>query len=868
MANPKITVEVGDIGASRTKKNLDGVTEAARRTQRASDAMANRAARQRLQLTRVAESLKNLQARLTDLGAQQRVPFLMQTLSQQIRGFEKAAKTGTLTTVDLSRRLQGVSRTTGTANRAMRGWSKEVRSTVSPMQGAAAAGGKWNEILRDMETAAILGLGPLSALGARIRALGVLFNRSSLGIAAFFTGITAAIVAIVSLSVGAFRAARDMENFESRLMGVSGSVELAQREIRKISEIALKTGADVRASISGYTDLAAAARGTGLEGVTLRKIFEDITKATVGLRLNSQSTDRIFTALTQAMSKGVLRAEELNQQLGDHLPGAQKLAADALGVTTTELNKMLKSGEIITRDFLPKFAAELAKVFGTTAGRSDAIATSFNRVASAAFEFFLAMDDLLGISSKVVAVLNALASAIEAVNGLFENEAITNVKRFSTELEQFLKISELMGGASSKAEIQDFMKEAKDNINDIGELIREQHEKVNRLKSGGFAARFGGNSAAVKRETEELNRLTDMRDKLIEGTMKLNNLRVREKDAIDDITKAEERLQRIMDEASDSIVMQRKTLIALSEGTPEAINNIDALKEAQDKLRGFNSKELESFASKRGQSVHELTSELHRLIQEAKELKDVENAINNTRTAQEKYNAEISKLEHLKNIYPKAADAIERAMDQAKRAMLESDEGFQLVVRQMNNFGDTLVDVSTGAKKPVEAIKALFKDMVDDILKQLIRLQVVNPILNSIFGLRSQESGGGGFGTGGGGFFGSFLQGFAGGFGGGGGASTVPLSRAEGGPTFPNVPTIVGERGPELLMPKGHGNVIPNHALGGQYTYVQQINVSPGVPEAVRREIHQLRPMLMKDALNAMTSVRRVGGRGRAAVSG
>jgi hypothetical protein len=38
---------------------------------------------------------------------------------------------------------------------------------------------------------------------------------------------------------------------------------------------------------------------------------------------------------------------------------------------------------------------------------------------------------------------------------------------------------------------------------------------------------------------------------------------------------------------------------------------------------------------------------------------------------------------------------------------------------------------------------------------------------------------------------------------------------AEGGPAAAGIPYLVGERGPELFIPKVAGAVVPNHALGG-----------------------------------------------------
>lgn len=57
--------------------------------------------------------------------------------------------------------------------------------------------------------------------------------------------------------------------------------------------------------------------------------------------------------------------------------------------------------------------------------------------------------------------------------------------------------------------------------------------------------------------------------------------------------------------------------------------------------------------------------------------------------------------------------------------------------------------------------------------------------------------------------------------------SGVPLNvigsvgrRASGGPVSAGMPYVVGEHGPELIVPSSNGTVVPNHALGGGDTYV------------------------------------------------
>lgn len=51
--------------------------------------------------------------------------------------------------------------------------------------------------------------------------------------------------------------------------------------------------------------------------------------------------------------------------------------------------------------------------------------------------------------------------------------------------------------------------------------------------------------------------------------------------------------------------------------------------------------------------------------------------------------------------------------------------------------------------------------------------------------------------------------------------------RAMGGPVAAGMPYVVGERGPELFVPRGSGTIIANNKLGGTGTYNITVNASP-----------------------------------------
>ena len=82
----------------------------------------------------------------------------------------------------------------------------------------------------------------------------------------------------------------------------------------------------------------------------------------------------------------------------------------------------------------------------------------------------------------------------------------------------------------------------------------------------------------------------------------------------------------------------------------------------------------------------------------------------------------------------------------------------------------------------------------------------------------------------------------------------------------PGVPTLVGERGPELIVPSSTGTIMNNMNTknaggGGVATIVNQtINVSAGVSQTVRAEMMSLLPRFKQDTMSAVVDAKRRGG--------
>ena len=80
-------------------------------------------------------------------------------------------------------------------------------------------------------------------------------------------------------------------------------------------------------------------------------------------------------------------------------------------------------------------------------------------------------------------------------------------------------------------------------------------------------------------------------------------------------------------------------------------------------------------------------------------------------------------------------------------------------------------------------------------------------------------------------------------------------------------PYMVGERGMEMFVPNQSGSIIPNNAMGGGGTVVNQvINVTTGVQQTVRAEIMTLMPQIANAAKSAVADANLRGGSYRSAL--
>ena len=229
--------------------------------------------------------------------------------------------------------------------------------------------------------------------------------------------------------------AKELNTAKMTLKNVSESMGDYNKSMQLAKNLARDYSQDMVSLTGNLASFQASAKGTGIALADVNEIFTSLTKASAYFNLSSQQTSQVLTAVAQMMSKGTVQAQELKLQLANVLPGAFSLMANAVGVTTSELDDLMSKGKLVAKDVLPKFAQELNKM---TAGKIDTtgLQSSMNRlkntftqfVTSVSFERFVAgsVNALDKLMSAIIRNIDVVKTFGVALAGAFAGNKLAN----------------------------------------------------------------------------------------------------------------------------------------------------------------------------------------------------------------------------------------------------------------------------------------------------------------------------------------------------------------------------------------------------------------------------------------------------------
>ena len=611
--------------------------------------------------------------------------------------------------------------------------------------------------------------------------------------------------------------------------------------------------------------------------------LEDVTKAFIALKSNGiEPNNRMMTAfgdaaslalnpleafnamvrITQRAAGGGLGLVELEQIATQGIP-VFKILEDEISKTRLELSELGKTSEgadIIMQALI----SGLEKRFGGIMGeRMQLLSTeisnleiAFKGLQNTIFEGGLG-DMLKNVAASMREFVNATNDAIQAgrqqeqledlpesvANALtaegIESGDVSTLGRMgrlrAEDAKDALGVEEAMASefetlANRRVEIQEILNESLSglrgkDLKDAKKARRDLKEEAEQIDSQILSlhaltdARLRAREAEKPTEEEKQDEDTGPTIEVIEARDRL--LKLIEKSAT-----PQEKLNELIKD-------QNTALDELDPTQQERLKSI--LKEMQEDIDLKNNKEAFGDLKKLVESTVDPVAELQDEINQLQTLVDTNNLdilkfIFGEDFTTDEANQKIRELrDNLKEI-KEGAEEVQQTL---------GDKMAEAVAQSVNAFGVDFVNALLEGKSALDSFKNFAQNLVSQIISIFLQLAVINPILKSIFGS-------GGFD----------VEGF----------DDLPVLNAKGGTYQPNRPMIVGERGPELIIPNTGGKVLNNmntkNALGGGGGIVinQNLNFSTGVVPTVRTEITKMLPQIAEVSKASVLEATRRGG--------
>lgn len=215
-----------------------------------------------------------------------------------------------------------------------------------------------------------------------------------------------------------------------------------------------------------------------------------------------------------------------------------------------------------------------------------------------------------------------------------------------------------------------------------------------------------------------------------------------------------------------------------------------------------------------------------------------------------------SQVKALGRDYKQLVESLGESGEESKKAAREAAKALEEQQRRIEDINNSMADFFASSIDGFDSFKQAAISAIREIANNLLRLSfggtagggfggaIAGALFNAVGGAISAAN------------FGQRFSGVLNLPGGG----AIPVPRQAGGPVSPNRPFLVGEKGPELMVPSTAGTIIPNNKLGGQQVVVNQsVNFSTGITQTVRAEVMRLLPAIEAQTVDAVRSAKQRG---------
>lgn len=341
---------------------------------------------------------------------------------------------------------------------------------------------------------------------------------------------------------------------------------------------------------------------------------------------------------------------------------------------------------------------------------------------------------------------------------------------------------------------------ASSSVKTFSEVLKEGSEKIAEMEKEltmlrkGFRSTFEvelvgqvtNATLAVEKAREKLERLRELQSRSTFRTGDVEDTTTFVQEAEEDLRKAEEQLARYR-KLFDEIQNERERQKLRDKNT--------RLLPALDPIRS----EREGFGRVGSESIEAANRRIKERI---------------------KYEEEAQKLQ--KRLYDKDVEEFRKAQAEKQKYADQAANSIS------SGFENAFTSIVNGTMSVSDAFRNMAASILNDLAKIVVRQSITDPLGKALSGIIGSFN------------FGSFFQPTGPGLGTRGLSSSTISNlypslgykpRALGGPVMSGSPYIVGERGPELFVPKASGSIVPNNAMGGQTVNINIVNENGGQVE-------------------------------------
>lgn len=658
-----------------------------------------------------------------------------------------------------------------------------------------------------------------------------------------FKGVLAT-TGVVVFGQQVVQASLSMDRITSALQVATGSTRAAKIEFEFISSEAERLGLNLESAATEYSRLAAASRGTKLEGEATRDVFVAVSEASAALGLSADQSRGALNALQQMISKGTVQAEELRGQLGERLPGAFQIAARAMGKTTQELGKMLELGQVSADELLPKLAEELTKTFGSQAeANSKKLRAEMERLNNAMFALKLA----IGNSGLISWLTEGVRLARDLVDSLAN---IPNMKLPQTALNEALQTGDTKAQLEA---IDDSLQSIVDRFAVMQNSPNPMLRSMAKFQSEGLVAEMEALLALQTSINDRRSQDGSIGLKINRGTIVEHSPDKKRNKFFSGLASQEvERLAEMEQTLSDVHQSFRATEEVSSKFWENARENIATIQDLtnQQAQWGLVTDENNAMSQNLIFSQKGVEDQLEKTMEQWSKTQAI---LERAKTPLDKYDESMNMLEEAVRSnaieqweYNKAVAQVEKEWEAATAATQRTTEEVRL-------FGSAISTAMEDAIFQGKGLREVMGGLLQDIGRIIFRLTVTKTLETAL----------GGFSLGN-------LLGSANGnvFSGGnpiafakggvvGGPTTFPMNNGKVG--------LMGEAGPEAIMPlkRGPGGKLGVASQGGSgagtvfYIDARGSNSDEGVFRIVNRAINKATPGIVNSSVKKVQKVRK-----------